>query len=587
MSEPRFSVSILKILQRLRPSEETLFLVFSVFGGALVGLAVVGYHSFLEWMFSHTIGRYVDTPHNWHLIAYPLLGSFIGALILARIRNARGSGLNQVKVALIAHDGYVSLKGTIGKFLASAIAIGMGLPLGPEDPAVHIGGGIASSVGRLLSLPKKRLQQFVTVGAAAGLAGAFNTPITAVIFTLEEVVGDINAPVLGSTIVATVTAVIVRRALLGTGPLFHVPQYQFAGISELGFYALLGVVGGLISAGFSSAVTSLRAAVGKLPRGKWIDPVAFGGALVAGSIIFIIPHAAGVGYHWVDDALNGRLLLTAAMLLLAGKIIGTGAVFATGNSGGMFAPVLFIGAMLGATVGGVGHILIPTEINNVPAFALVGMGVTFAGIIRAPMTSVFMIFEVTQDYQIMLPVMLANAIAYAVARAFRHESMFEVLAAQDGIYLPGKDDKQLLDMTVQRAMRQPLGVFAGEMTVGEAVKSPLFESSRAVMVLDQGRLVGAVTQPTLLKNDANGKAAAHLREVSAEIAGYRVFPDQSLSVALAKLGGGAFVLPVVSRADVRQLLGIVTSEDVLKAYGLAQTREARQPQVAPEAREMQ
>jgi chloride channel protein, CIC family len=408
-----------------------------------------------------------------------------------------------------------------------------------------------------------------------------------VIFTLEEVVGDINAPVLGSTIVATVTAVIVRRALLDKGPLFHVPQYQFAGISELGFYALLGVVGGLISAGFSSAVTSLRAAVGKFPRGKWVDTVALGGAFVAGIAIFIAPKAAGVGYHWVDDVLNGRMVLTAALLLLVSKIIGTGVSFATGNSGGMFAPVLFIGAMMGATVGGLGHILLPNEINNVPAFALVGMGVTFAGIIRAPMTSVFMIFEVTQDYQIMLPVMLANTIAYAVARTFRHESMFEVLAAQDGVYLPGKEDQQLQDMTVQRAMRQPLGVFAGEMTVADAIKSPLLESSRAVMVLDKGRLAGAVTQPMLLKSQADGQGAKQLADVSASVAGYRVFPDQSLSVALAKLGAGASVLPVVSRADVRQLLGIVTSEDVLKAYGLAQTREIRQQQVAPEAREMQ
>lgn len=587
MPESRASVSILKILQRLRPAEETLFLVLSVFAGALSGLAVVGYHSFLEWIFSLTVSRYLDRRYDWHLIVFPVVGSIIAGLILARVRNARGSGLNQVKVALIAHDGYVSLKGTIGKFFTSAIGIGMGLPLGPEDPALHIGGGIASSVGRLLSFPKKRLQQFVTVGAAAGLAGAFNTPITAVIFTLEEVVGDINAPVLGSTIIATVTAVILRRAVLGSGPLFHVPQYQFAGISELGFYAVLGVVGGLVSAAFSSAVTSLRASVGKFRRGKWFDTVAFGGALVAGLAIFIAPKAAGVGYHWVDDVLNGRMLLSAVLLVLVAKMVGTGVAFATGNSGGMFAPVLFIGAMLGAAVGGVGHLLLPNQVPNVPAFALVGMGVTFAGIIRAPMTSVFMIFEVTQDYQIMLPVMLANTIAFVVARTFRHESMFEVLAAQDGVFLPGSSDRQLQDLTVQRAVRQPLGVFPGEMIVDEAVGSALLDSVRAVMVLDRGRLVGAVTKSLLSKCQAEGRGAAALREISAPTAGYRVFPDQPLSLALARLGAGAFVLPVVSRVDVQQLLGVVTSEDVLKAYGLAQTRELRQKQVAPEARETQ
>jgi chloride channel protein, CIC family len=408
-----------------------------------------------------------------------------------------------------------------------------------------------------------------------------------VIFTLEEVVGDINAPVLGSTIIATVTAVIVRRALLGTGPLFQVPQYQFAGISELGFYALLGVVGGLVSAGFSKSVTKLRAVLGQFPRGRWIDGVALAGALVAGLAIFAGPQTAGVGYHWVDEVLNGRMVLSVAGILLACKLVGTGVAFASGNSGGMFAPVLFIGAMLGAVVGGVGHILLPGQIQNVQAFALVGMGVTFAGIIRAPMTSVFMIFEVTQDYQIMLPVMVANTIAFAVARAFRHESMFEVLAAQDGVYLPGRDDQQLMELNVQTAMRPPGGVFGGEITVAEALQSPLLAAARAVMVLDHDRLIGAVTRPLLLNCEANGRAGAPLREVSASVAGYRVFPDQPLSVALSRLGAGAFVLPVVSRVDVQDLLGIVTTEDALKAYGLAQAEQAHRQEVVPEAREMQ
>ncbi len=583
------SVRVLRFLQRFRPAESKLFLVLSLLTGGLAGLAVVGYHAFLETMYKVSVGRFVDRPHDWHLFAFPVLGSIIGGILLLHMRNARGSGLNQVRVALIVHNGYVSLTGTIGKFLISGAGIGLGLPLGPEDPAIHIGGGLSSAIGRLLSFSKTHLQQLVTVGSAAGLAAAFNTPVTAVIFTLEEVVGDINAPVLGSTILATVTAVVVRRALLGSQPLFQVPAYQLVSIHELITCAVLGIAGGLLSAGFSRSVTTLRGQLGRIKRGRIIDLVTVGGGVAAGLIGLIAPGTLSVGYRSVNAALNGQLALKVLILLLVFKVIGTGIVFATGNSGGMFAPVLFMGAMLGGTAGAIVQRFFGGDAASVGTYALVGMGVTFAGIIRAPMTSVFMIFELTQDYQIMLPVMIANIISYSVANKLQHKSMFELLTEQDGIHLPDKHDRQLHGLTVADAMRTAVSTFSSGLRVAEAASDASLVSQldrdRAAIVENGGVLVGVITQAILNRTLNQPAARTTLGEIAAPAGGYRVFPDQPLSVAFSKLGAGAFIVPVVSRLDNDHLLGIVTTEDALRAYGIAQLERGGEFAVAKAARE--
>lgn len=557
-------------------------MLLAMFVGGLAGTIVVLYHFLIELVndYAYTIAP----QRTWLTVVFCAGGGLIGGIILLRIRSARGSGVNQVRVSLIVHDAYVPLRGTIGKFFASGIGIGLGLPLGPEDPAIHIGGGIASALGRLFSLSKKNLQELIPVGAAAGLAAAFNTPITAVIFTLEEVVGNINAPILGSTVVAAVVAVMVRRAALGGEPLFTVPKYQFGDVAELGLYVVLGLVGGLVSAAFTRLIVGLRAWAGQIPRRGLVDYVTVGGGAVAGALAIISPQILGAGYGVVNSALNGQLAFEVLLFALLFKLLATSIAFSTGNSGGLFAPSLFLGAMLGGALGTLARAHFGHNVADVGAYALVGMGVTFAGIIRAPITSIFMIFEVTQDYQIMLPLMIANIISYAVARSLHPDPLFDTLARQDGIHLPDKEHENLADLTVEAAMRPRRVTLDPSWTAKWALQEASKHPQQAFAITGPGQeLYGVVTVPMLTRAVAAGEGEKRLAELAVSAGGYRVYPDQPLSTALEKLGGGAMLLPVVGRLRPDVLMGVVDAEDVLRVYGLARAGTASK--IKPEARE--
>ena len=569
--------------KRLRPNEGRLFVIISLVIGVLAGLAVIAYHFLIESIFNAIYWRAVDHSYLWKRVLFPALGALFGGALLLRWRDARGSGVNQVRISLLAHDARMSVRGTIGKFLASGVAIGCGLPLGPEDPAIHIGGGVASALGRLMNLSKRRLQELIPVGAAAGLAAAFNTPITAVIFTLEEIVGDINAPMLGSTVLAAVLAVMIRRAALGSQPLFAVPQYSFSHASELLLFAVLGLLGGAASAGFTQLMAFLRGRLGRIPRRGPFDMITVTGGVIAGALALIAPRILGVGYSTVNDALNAHLVLKMLVLLFALKLLATTIAFSSGNSGGLFAPSLFIGAMLGGAVGTAGAHYFPSEIISPGTYALVGMGVTFAGIIRAPITSFFMIFEVTQDYQIMLPVMIANMISYAVAEVLHREALFDVLARQDGIRLPRKEDRQLQTLTNAEAMRQP----TIELDVSEPLSSVLArippDTPEAFVVTSNGTLAGVVTRASL-RQAAASNPSAHVGQIAVLKEQYLAYPDESLAISLEKLRQGAVLLPVVSRLQPTRLLGVVEAGDVLRAYRIA-VEPVQKKTIKPEARE--
>lgn len=570
-------------LKRLRPNEGRLFVIVSIVIGVLAGLAVIAYHFLIAKIFGSIYWRGVEHSLLWKRIIFPIIGALFGGALLLRWRDARGSGVNQVRISLLAHDAQMSVRGTAGKFLASGIAIGCGLPLGPEDPAIHIGGGVASALGRLIALSKKRLQELIPVGAAAGLAAAFNTPITAVIFTLEEIVGDINAPMLGSTVLAAVIAVMIRRAALGSQPLFAVPQYSFSHASELLLFAILGLFGGVASAGFTQLLAWLRERLGRVPRRGAFDLITVSGGAVAGGLALLAPRILGVGYDTVSEALNGHLLLKVLFLLFILKLLATAIAFSSGNSGGLFAPSLFIGAMLGGAVGTAGAHYFPSQILSPGTYALVGMGATFAGIIRAPITSFFMIFEVTQDYEIMLPVMIANVIAYAVAEVLHKEALFDVLARQDGIRLPRKEDRQLQTLTNADAMRQP----RIELDVSEPVDSALARippgTQEAFIVTSDASFAGVVTRASL-RQAAAREPSTPVGQIAVLREQYLAYPDESLALSLEKLRQGAVVLPVVSRLHPDHLLGVVEASDVLRTYRIA-VEPTREKTVKPEARE--
>lgn len=426
-------MTTLSRLQQLRLREHQLFLALTIIVGVLAGLSAV--------LFTLTIERIAHllfglAPSRSRLLLVPPLMSVVtGALLVKVFPGVRGSGVPQTEAAYHLEGGMIPARVPFGKFITGVLCIGSGHSMGREGPSVQIGAGLASAIGRWMRLPPARVRDLVPVGAAGALAAAFNTPVAAVLFALEEIIGDMNAPLIGSTVVASVSSVIVERTLLGNEPLFHVPTYHLVHPAELAAYALLGIVGGLVSVTFCKGILGLRAVFLSLPQRTRILQPAIGGVVI-GALLLVSPAVMGVGYEYVDRALNGGLLLKTMVLLCALKLVATTVSYASGNAGGIFAPSLYIGAMAGGAVGLLVHRLAPFATADPGAYALVGMGTLFAGVIRAPMTSVFMIFEITQDYQILVPLMVANLLSFYISRRYQELPVYHALLAQDGIVLP-------------------------------------------------------------------------------------------------------------------------------------------------------
>src|SRR3984893_2828566 len=363
--------------------EEQIFLVLTLVIGALVGLAVVAFIVVTE-----RFGARLYPPGSaaWRRFLIPALGSLaMGYLLYRYFPEARGSGVPQTKAALYTREGRISLSTAIGKFFCTAVTLACGIPLGREGPSVQVGGGIASVLGRKLGLRPEKVKSLIPVAAAAAIAAAFNTPLAAVLFTLEEVVGDLHAPVLGSVVLASATSWGVLRLLLGNDPLFKVTQYQLVNPWEFTIYAVLGVAGGLLSVAFTKLLLGMRERFLKFPRKTLpFQPVV--GGIVVGIMGWFVPQVLGVGYEHVGAALNGGMALRLMVLLLVLKLFAVTTSYASGNAGGIFGPSLFLGAMLGGSIGTVAHNLLPDYVASPGAYALVGMGTAFAGIIRAPMT---------------------------------------------------------------------------------------------------------------------------------------------------------------------------------------------------------
>jgi CIC family chloride channel protein len=431
--------------QRLVPNERQRLFGLTIAIGGVCGLAAVAFHVAIERVAAVTIDRAMAAAGSawigWTL-AVPAAGGLVAGLVLHRVvPAARGSGIPQVKVAYAAHGGRLRLRDSVGKFVIGVLQIGTGSSLGREGPTVQICAGVASGLGRLAGVSQRNLRRLIPVGAAAGIAAAFNAPIAAVTFTIEEIVGTLDQTLLSGVIVAAALAAAVERVVLGGHPVFDVPHiYGLESASSLVLYAVLGLGAGLASVAFSESLLGLRrwfAGLRGVPR--WAHPALGGlatGALAAGFLgVFGVGGITGGGYAVLGDALAGKLALGALLALAAGKLFATVASYSSGGSGGIFAPSLFLGGMLGGAIGFLDVAVFGHPETQVASFALVGMGAVFAGVVRAPITSVLIIIEMTNGYSLILPLMIANMSAYALARHLRPLPIYEALLAQDGIQL--------------------------------------------------------------------------------------------------------------------------------------------------------
>ena len=548
-------------------AEDRFFLILSVFIGVFSGLAVVCFRVAIDWSRIALMGP-LPHPPAWRIVGAPTaVGLLVAVLVIHFFPQVRGSGVNQTKAALYIFNGYIPFRNAIGKFLCSALAIGSGQSLGPEDPSLQIGASLASALGRRLELSREKLRLLAPVGAAAGLAAAFNAPISAVLFVIEEVIGRWSAGILGSVVLSAISSVVVMRWFLGADALFRVPVTAFTHPSELIAYAVLGVAGAFAAVIFSKSIGFFRPRLRAMPRWTQYFQPALAGFLIGLIGWFGAPQVMGAGYDFIDQAMHDQFGWKFLAILAGLKILATTLSFVSGTPGGMFAPTLFIGAMLGGAVGGVERHFFPLLTVSTGTYALVGMGVLFAAFLRAPMTSVFMVLEVSGNYSIIVPVIVANTVAYVIARSLQSVPIFDVLTRQDGLVLPSLEEQREEEiLRVEDAMKP-----APDLILDAA--APLEDvSARTRGLPDKSFLVrmspsgwSGISRELLDRMMKEGKGALTLGSVLPIQRLPYLYPDLPLDAALRCVNVSE-IIPVVNRADLRKLEGIVTRDDVLSRY---------------------
>lgn len=557
---------IFKKLIQNEITEERTYFVLTLLTGVSAAIVAVFLHKA-----TYYLTDFFGTNKTFTFEAFLYAGAaiFISGFITTRIfPSTSGSGIPGVRVALAVYHGNITLGSTIAKLLTTVLSLSTGVSLGREGPTVTIAAGIGSFFGNFFSMSKKRVKALVAVGAAGGIAAGFNTPIAAVVFTLEEIVGDLNAKVLGSIIISSVTASITASALQGNHPMFSELAYSLKDPRELVFFILVGIACAFIGPLWMSSVLKTRAMSLKLFKGHKLTIMMITIFLIAG-VSYIAPEALGSGHHTIEEALLSLILDWKTILwLFAMKFLITSLCYSSGISGGLFLPTLLMGAMVGSFIGSMAQDLFPNITSNAGAYALVGMGAYFAAVIRAPFTSIIMVFELTRDYNIMLPLMIANIISYSISSKLTSGSIYEKISEQDGIHLPTRDDNEVLEtLLVEDAMIDQVFTLDAKDTVAAVVEKIKGKHFSGYPVLKNGNLIGMISINEIGQNFAKENKDIKIEEICTKRI-VHIYQDQSLLVAFHKLKKFQISrLPVVSRLNDKRLIGIITAENIVSQFG--------------------
>ncbi|MGC1215482.1 MAG: chloride channel protein [Micromonospora sp.] len=575
-------------------------LVLAVLVGAGAGLGAVAFRWLIVTATRFFSGHadYAAAPGSahpqlpglgrWFVVLAPVAaGLLYGPLVQRFASEARGHGVPEVMYAVARRGGRIRGRVAAVKALASALCIGGGGSVGREGPIVQIGSAIGSTVGQWVRLPESRLRLLVAAGAAGGISATFNTPVAGVFFALELILADFAVESFAAVVLASVTAGVIGRAILGDTPFLDLPPFQVASAWEYLLFAALGLLAALTGVGFSRSLYLIEDLCDRLWRGpEWLRPAV--GGLLLGGLLLVLPQMYGVGYPVLGDAVVGRYAVAFLLVLLVGKMLATSLTIGIGGSGGVFAPSLFIGAMLGAAFGTVVHAILPELTGPAGAYALVGMGAVFAGAARAPITAVVIMFELAGEYTIILPLMVAIALAAGLSRLISADTVYTRKLARRGIELDGAGTRSLDQLTVAAAMRPLPPPLAPETTLSELVARFADETDTVLPVVDRhGELRGTVLATEVeaaMQDDARNVTAADLaRTVPA------LDPGQRLEDALAELIRHGSGLPV-AKPDGGGVFGWLTHREILHAVtgraGAASRtvpRTRARPEVRPSA----
>jgi chloride channel protein, CIC family len=563
-----------RFFHRFWSSETVILFSFAVLVGIGTGLGTIVFIRMIGFFNQLFFGKgnLLGLPGHLYVILLPVVGGLIvGPLVHFVAPEAKGHGVPEVLTAVATKGGRIRPIVVLVKALGSAITIGSGGSVGREGPIVQIGAALGSTIGQFAKFKERRIINLVASGAAAGIAATFNAPIAGVMFAVEVILGDLGIRTLSTMVVSAVTASVVSRAVLGDAPAFTVPVYSMKSAWELPLYLGLGLIAGFGAIGFVKSLYYMESLFDSWKFPAYLKPAI--GGLGLGVLGYFLPQVFGTGFSTIGDVLTGKLGLLVLILLVFGKILATTLTLGSGASGGVFAPALFTGAVLGGAYGQVLQILFPGQTASSGAYAMVGMAAVFAGAARAPITAILILFEMTQDYRIILPLMLATIVSMLLANRMEPESIYTLKLKLRGIVVTGGKQENVLGSVEVKDMMTPV---SETITVPKDTPLPalaqLFQESghHGFAVIDErGDLVGVVTLSDMTRAFKDGLAEPSAGQICTRHI-RTVYPDDTLDDALHLFGVlDVGRVPVIERNSPHHLVGILRRGDIVHALSKA------------------
>lgn len=517
---------------------------------------------------------HVSNPHvpwlgGWFVLFAPVVaGLLYGPLVHFFAREARGHGVPEVMYAVARRGGRIAPQVAGIKALASALCIGGGGSVGREGPIVQIGSALGSTIGRILHVTEPKMRLLVACGAAGGIAATFNAPLAGVFFAMELILREFAAQSFGMVVLSSVTASVIGRAAFGNAPFLHLPTFGLTHLSQYLLFALLGILAGVVGAMFTRLLYLIEDACDWAWHGpEWLRPAV--GGFVLGGLLLVLPEMYGVGYPVLRNSIFGRYALGFLVILLIGKIVATSLTIGIGGSGGVFAPSLFIGAMLGSAFGILAHQVTPGTAGPIGPFVLVGMGAVFAGAARAPITAVVILFELTGEYTIILPLMTAIVLATTVSHLLSKDSIYTLKLRRRGIDLDNSPRASAIMTATVAEVMEPLGRNLSEDdTLIEAAIALSSAPHGQLPVVDRsGSYQGIVTARAVADALSDGEHdQAHVASILEVVTPVKA--NDRLNTTLVALENARNAIPVLDE-DHTRLVGWLTHQRVLGVLGQA------------------
>jgi len=559
------------------PKNNIVFLLLiAVIIGAVTGCLAVGFRYLLIGAVDLLWGNSANIIEGasampWYLILLiPMVGGlFVGPIIAFLAPETRGAGVPEVIETVIIHEGEIRHRTTLFKILATVISIGTGASVGREGPIVHIGASVGSSLAQIIKLPAEWKRVFLACGAAAGIAATFNAPMAGMLFAAEIILVDFQVSYLSHIAISSITATVISYHFLGVLPAFHVPDYSLISYREIPLYIILGILAGGVAIAFIRLSGWVEDCFMRLKIPVYLRPAI--GGLAVGIIALWLPHVLGVGYESVNLVFTAHAAFGLMLLIVVFKLIATCLSVGSGLSGGIFAPSLVLGSMLGGAFGILAGALFPGSVAPFSAYALVGMGAVVAGSTLAPITAIFTIFELTYDFQIILPLMTSCIASLVIVQTIQGHSIYEAKLIKKGIQLTrGRNINILRSMRVGDYMEKAFGSLKESTPLEEIIKKVEESAYPHFLVFNKEReLVGMLSLSDLKPIMAEMKDLLTL-VVAGEImtrnietitafdnfeTAFNVFEGKQIST-----------LPVVSRNNPKKVMGILKKSALLMAY---------------------